>query len=71
VAGEIIAGPHVRNACRRHLDDLKRTDGIRFDAEAATKAFSFFEGVLKLSEGQLLAFMPRLLSFRQEHNLAA
>jgi phage terminase large subunit-like protein len=22
--GKIIAGPHVRNACRRHLDDLKR-----------------------------------------------
>jgi hypothetical protein len=28
VAGVIIAGPHVRNAFRRHLDDLKRTDGI-------------------------------------------
>lgn len=52
VAGEIVAGPHVRNACRRHLDDLKRTDGIRFDAEAAINAFSFFEEVLKLSVGQ-------------------
>jgi hypothetical protein len=51
-AGEIIAGPHVRNACRRHLDDLKRTDGIRFDLDAATHAFGFFEEVLKLSEGQ-------------------
>ena len=42
----------MRNACRRHLDDLKRTDGIRFDLEAANHAFGFFEEVLKLSEGQ-------------------
>ncbi len=52
VAGKIVAGPHVRNACQRHLDDLKRTDGIRFDLEAAAHAFGFFEEVLKLSEGQ-------------------
>lgn len=52
VAGEIVAGPHVRNACRRHLDDLKRTDGIWFDHDAADRAFGFFETVLKLSEGQ-------------------
>jgi len=31
---------------------LERTDGIWFDAEAAERAFGFFEGVLKLSEGQ-------------------
>ena len=52
LAGEIIAGPHVRNACRRHLADLKRTDGIRFDRDAAEYAFNFFETVLHLSEGQ-------------------
>ena len=52
VAGEIIAGPHVRNACRRHLSDLEREDGIWFDAEAAQEAFDYFENVLKLSEGQ-------------------
>jgi phage terminase large subunit-like protein len=52
IAGEIVAGPHVRNACRRHLADLDRTDGIWFDNEAAEFAFDFFEGVLKLSEGQ-------------------
>lgn len=52
VAGEIVAGPHVRNACRRHLTDLDRTDGIWFDQEAADYVFSFFEGVLRLSEGQ-------------------
>ena len=51
VAGDIIAGPHVRNACRRHLDDLKRDD-IRYDPEAAARALRFFETKLKLSEGQ-------------------
>lgn len=51
VAGDIIAGPHVRNACRRHLDDLKRDD-IRYDPEAADRALRFFETKLKLSEGQ-------------------
>jgi len=51
VAGKIVAGPHVRNACRRHLDDLKRPD-IQFDPEAAAKALRFFETKLKLSEGQ-------------------
>ena len=52
VAGDIVAGPVVRNACRRHLDDLKRSDGICFDPDAAAHAFGFFEEVLKLSEGQ-------------------
>lgn len=51
VAGDIVAGPHVRNAARRHLDDLDRDD-IHFDEEAAAKALRFFETKLKLSEGQ-------------------
>jgi phage terminase large subunit-like protein len=52
VSGEIVAGPHVRNACRRHLDDLKRTDGIWFNEADAQIAFDYFEDVLRLSEGQ-------------------
>jgi phage terminase large subunit-like protein len=54
VAGEIIAGPHVRNACRRHLKDLEEGSrrGLTFDTDAADRAFGFFETVLKLSEGQ-------------------
>lgn len=54
VSGAIVAGPHVRNACRRHLDDLEKgaERGLRFDLEAAEYAFGFFEDVLKLSEGQ-------------------
>lgn len=54
VEGRIVAGPHVRNACRRHLLDLERGHerGLEFDEEAAARAFRFFEGRLKLSEGQ-------------------
>lgn len=52
--GEIIAGPHIRNACRRHLDDLKggKARGIIFDREKAARAIRFFETRLRLSEGQ-------------------
>lgn len=49
--GTIVAGPHVRNACRRHLSDLERTD-LAFDLEAADRAIRFFETKLKLSQGQ-------------------
>jgi phage terminase large subunit-like protein len=54
VAGEIVAGPHVRNACRRHLLDLEKGHerGIWFDYGAADEAFAYFENVLRLSEGQ-------------------
>ncbi|MBB3020670.1 phage terminase large subunit-like protein [Microvirga lupini] len=51
VRGEIVAGPHVRNACRRHLDDLRRKDVV-FDPASAAKALRFFEEKLRLSEGQ-------------------
>jgi phage terminase large subunit-like protein len=54
VSGVIVAGPHVRNACRRHLDDLANGSerGLWFDQSAADYAFRFFENILKLSEGQ-------------------
>lgn len=54
LAGEIVAGPHVRNACRRHFDDLEKGHerGLWFDNEAASRAFGYFENVLRLSEGQ-------------------
>lgn len=52
--GKIVAGPHVRNACRRHLDDLAKGGdrGLRFDPALASRAIRFFEEKLKLSEGQ-------------------
>jgi len=54
VEGRIVAGPHVRNACRRHLLDLKtgRKRGLWFDHEEADRTFRYFETVLRLSEGQ-------------------
>jgi len=52
VAGEIVAGPHVRNACRRHLDDkIAGPDrGLEFRPEAAEEAVNWFEGVLRLDD---------------------
>lgn len=54
LSGEIVAGPLVRAACRRHFDDLAMgcERGISFDEDAAHRVFRFFEERLKLSEGQ-------------------
>jgi phage terminase large subunit-like protein len=54
VAGEIVAGPHVRNACARHLNDLGTAGarGFYWDADAAERFFRFCRTVLRLSEGQ-------------------
>lgn len=54
VSGIIKAGPHVRNACKRHLKDLEdgHLRGLHFDQAAAEYAFNFFESCLFLSEGQ-------------------
>ncbi|QWY83559.1 terminase large subunit protein [Rhizobium phage RHph_X2_26] len=52
--GTIGAGPHVRNTCQRHFDDLEhgRKRGIYFDEDAAQHVIDFFEEGLKLSDGQ-------------------
>ena len=54
VAGTIVAGPGVRDACARHLRDLKtgKARGLRFDAAAATRAIAFYTDVLKLAGGE-------------------
>jgi len=54
LAGEVVAGPHIRNACRRHIDDLGHGHerGLHFDQASADRAIRFFETKLKLSEGQ-------------------
>lgn len=53
-AGDIVAGPHVRDACKRHLDDLENAGarGYYFDANSAERFFRFCRTVLRLSEGQ-------------------
>lgn len=52
VDGEIAAGPHVRGACQRHIDDLTNARGLVFDIGAAKRAIEFFPDVLRLSGGQ-------------------
>lgn len=54
IEGRIVAGPHVRNSCRRHLLDLEEAPkrGLKFCHKSASRAIDFFEAVLKLSEGQ-------------------
>jgi phage terminase large subunit-like protein len=54
VAGDVVAGPHVRNAARRHLNDLvegpKR--GLSWDLAAACRVLGFFHDALRLNGGQ-------------------
>lgn len=49
-SGELVAGPHVRDACNRHLADLERDD-IFWDADDSEKAIRFFAVVLRLNGG--------------------
>jgi len=52
VEGRLIAGPHVRAACARHLRDLEtgHERGLYFDLEAADYAIGFFRHVLYLPD---------------------
>jgi phage terminase large subunit-like protein len=52
--GRIVAGPYVRDACKRHLRDLEEggARGLRFDLESADRAIQFFPTVLRLNGGQ-------------------
>lgn len=54
IEGRIIAGPHVRDACRRHVRDMAEASarGLLWDVEAAADAIAFFEEVLRLNGGQ-------------------
>lgn len=54
IAGEIVAGPHVRDAAQRHMRDLEQGPGrgLVWDLEAAERFFDFCRSVLRLGEGQ-------------------
>jgi phage terminase large subunit-like protein len=54
VAGAVIQGPHVRNACRRHLQDLidGPARGLTWDLAAAMRAIRFGPQVCRLNGGQ-------------------
>mgnify|MGYP005836044673 CR=1 FL=1 len=53
-SGARIAGPDIRNACARHLRDLKEgpARGLVWDVEESNKAQRFYRNVLKLNGGQ-------------------
>lgn len=52
--GKIIAGPHVRAACQRHLDDLEKAAdrGFFFDLEKVERVIGFYRDVLRLNGGE-------------------
>jgi hypothetical protein len=54
LAGEIVAGPLVRAACQRHLDDLKHgpARGLVWRRDKALRAIEFFADVLCLADGE-------------------
>lgn len=51
--GTVIAGPHVRDACARHLRDMASgfERELRWNLEVANEAIAFFEEVLRLNGG--------------------
>jgi phage terminase large subunit-like protein len=58
-AGLIVAGPSVRAACRRHLQDLEtgHERGWRFDLAKAERAINFFPDVLTVEiDGKVQRF---------------
>jgi len=63
-AVDVIAGPYVRGACTRHLNDLDKSSSDNFayyfDPSEAAKAIEFFEKYLFLNGGQYEG-MPFLL----------
>ena len=54
LAGKSLAGPYVRGACQRHLNDLDHAEkrGFYYDEFEASEAISFFETILVLNGGQ-------------------
>lgn len=53
-AGRIIAGPYVRDACARHLRDLRDGPkrGLVWDTKAADWVYKYFRTVLRLTGGE-------------------
>jgi phage terminase large subunit-like protein len=50
----VVAGPHVRAACQRHIDDLEHGPGrgLTFDLAKVERAIGFFRDVLRLNGGE-------------------
>ncbi|AOP43669.1 MULTISPECIES: terminase large subunit [Edwardsiella] len=52
--GKVIAGPDIRNACKRHLRDLEEgpSRGLVWDTDAVKRVIDFYAKVLKLNGGE-------------------
>jgi phage terminase large subunit-like protein len=51
--GKVVAGPLVRAACRRHLDELDtRGFPYKFDRDLVARVFGFFDDILCLNGGE-------------------
>lgn len=60
LSGLEMAGPHVRAACQRHVDDRKRKD-LKWDGDAAQHVIDYYGKILRLSgthEGQPFILHP-------------
>lgn len=67
VKGKKIAGPHVRDACKRHLADLEHgaERGLHFDKAAAQRAIDYYRHVLRLNGGEFEGQPFELLDWQQ------
>jgi phage terminase large subunit-like protein len=67
VSGKVVAGPYVRDACKRHLDDLKNgaARGLHFDVSLAERAINFYREVLRLNGGEYEGQAYELLDWQQ------
>ena len=64
--GKIVAGPHVRAACKRHLDDLVSGPerGLTFDKDLAARAIGYYRDVLRLNGGEYEGLPYELLDWQ-------
>lgn len=67
ISGKIIAGPHVRHACQRHLDDLEQAAqrGFFFDLDKVKRVIGFYEDILRLNGGEYEGKPYRLLGWQK------
>ena len=67
LSGKIIAGPHVRAACQRHLNDLEQAAqrGFFFDLDKVKRVIGFYEDILRLNGGEYEGQPYRLLDWQK------
>ena len=67
LSGKIIAGPHVRFACQRHLNDLEQAAqrGFFFDLDKVKRVIGFYAEILRLNGGEYEGKPYRLLEWQK------